>query len=90
MVALDKDRGHLSKLSAHFLPSLKVNLRQFGRWEMEEFDCWIQILALRGQHLNVGHPTTSYVSSKGFDGVFGKNHARGQRLRHTKMSHLIY
>ena len=36
MVALDKDRGQLSKLSAHFLASLKVNSRQFGRWEVEE------------------------------------------------------
>ena len=48
---------------------------------MEEFDCWIQILALRGQHLNVGHRTTSSGSSKGFDGV--------RRLRHTNMSRLV-
>ena len=51
---------------------------------MEEFDCWIQILALRGQHLNVGYPTTSSGSSKGFDGVFEKNHARGQAFTSHK------
>ena len=63
------------------MATLKV---KFGRLEREGFYWWVQILVSKGKHLILGRSTTSNVSSKSFDGVFEKSHARGQAFTSHK------